>query len=427
MERGLWVASYNGLLRYDAQSNKHYELSEVQLENMFTNNKIMSIQIEGENIWVGYRASGLELYSTSTGATRKYNTESKPSLSSNSISRILTTSDGKTYIGTHGGGINVLSKDGLVNTHLLGNERIVMLFEASDETIWVGTESKLIFLPKSSDRFLEVSLNPMGNLFQTQPLAWTIGESSSGDLWFGTMHHGLFYWPKESRYSRNFSGVTPVLGRDTPISTIYAIEVDHLGSIWCSTNRGLVRVNANTKEYEIFNEQHGIMETEFDHGVSHRSDQGLLYFGGSNGYIRFNPSDVVTNIPSPRLHLNHLSLPHNSLLYPIATKNNRKVTLSYKDYFVTFAFSVLDFIDPDKNQFRYMLENFDADWIDNETRNTATYTSLPAGRYTFRVQGANSAGVWNREGISLDVEVLPPPWHSWCIFSGKLNTNSCPT
>ena len=64
-----------------------------------------------------------------------------------------------------------------------------------------------------------------------------------------------------------------------------------------------------------------------------------------------------------------------------------------------------------------MLDGFDHDWIENGTRNSATYTSLPPGDYTLRVQGANSAGVWNREGLSLEIEVLPPPWRSWWAYT----------
>jgi two-component sensor histidine kinase len=101
---------------------------------------------------------------------------------------------------------------------------------------------------------------------------------------------------------------------------------------------------------------------------------------------------------------------------PFSAAELQTLQLTHKDYFVVFTFSVLDFLDPEKNQFRYMLENFDPDWIDNGTRNTATYTNLPAGDYVFRVQGANSAGVWNREGISLTVRVLPPPWRTWWAY-----------
>ena len=93
------------------------------------------------------------------------------------------------------------------------------------------------------------------------------------------------------------------------------------------------------------------------------------------------------------------------------------VQLTHKDQFIQFEFSVMDLIDPENNQYRYMLEGFDHAWVENGTRNSATYTSLPAGQYTLRVQGANSAGVWNREGLSIDVDVLPAPWRTWWAFT----------
>tara|TARA_R110002072_G_scaffold222768_1_gene379891 strand:+ start:108 stop:1232 length:1125 start_codon:yes stop_codon:yes gene_type:complete len=94
----------------------------------------------------------------------------------------------------------------------------------------------------------------------------------------------------------------------------------------------------------------------------------------------------------------------------------QSLQLTHNDYFVTFQFSVLDFIDAEKNLFRYKLDNFDREWIENGTRNTATYTNLPPGDYVFRAQGANSAGIWNRNGISLNIDVLPPPWYSWWAY-----------
>src|SRR5258708_39700527 len=38
---------------------------------------------------------------------------------------------------------------------------------------------------------------------------------------------------------------------------------------------------------------------------------------------------------------------------------------------------------------------------------------MPAGRYTFRVQGATSRGVWSEPGLELAVEILPPWWNTW--------------
>src|SRR4030095_11896465 len=40
----------------------------------------------------------------------------------------------------------------------------------------------------------------------------------------------------------------------------------------------------------------------------------------------------------------------------------------------------------------------------------ATYTNLDPGRYVFRVQGSNSDGIWNEQGVSLPI-LLTPPWY----------------
>ena len=42
----------------------------------------------------------------------------------------------------------------------------------------------------------------------------------------------------------------------------------------------------------------------------------------------------------------------------------------------------------------------------------ATYTNLDPGKYVFRVQGSNSDGVWNEEGISLPILITPPWWRT---------------
>jgi two-component sensor histidine kinase len=167
---------------------------------------------------------------------------------------------------------------------------------------------------------------------------------------------------------------------------------------------------------ERFTVADGLQGSDFNFGASFRDGKGQIYFGGINGYNRFNPTFVEINLNPPAILLTDIRLAGSNTMPPFSAAEIQTLQLTHKDYFVVFTFSVMDFLDPEKNQYRYMLENFDPDWIDNGTRNTATYTNLPAGDYVFRVQGANSAGVWNREGISLIVRVLPPPWHTWWAY-----------
>lgn len=65
-----------------------------------------------------------------------------------------------------------------------------------------------------------------------------------------------------------------------------------------------------------------------------------------------------------------------------------------------------------------MLEGFDEDWLASERFRRATYTNLPAGRYTFKVKASNNDGVWSQESAAIALRVTPPPWKtSWAYAS----------
>ncbi|MEQ8692778.1 MAG: triple tyrosine motif-containing protein, partial [Pseudomonadales bacterium] len=96
------------------------------------------------------------------------------------------------------------------------------------------------------------------------------------------------------------------------------------------------------------------------------------------------------------------------------------VDISYFDYFIRIFFHIPDFINSQGVKYRYKLHPFDPTWIDGGNDGSATYTNIPPGDYVFHVQGANSAGVWNREGISMNLRVLPPAWQTWwayCLYA----------
>jgi len=65
------------------------------------------------------------------------------------------------------------------------------------------------------------------------------------------------------------------------------------------------------------------------------------------------------------------------------------------------------------------MEPFDKEWQYVGTKRTATYTNLDPGSYIFRVKGANNSGVWNEEGVAIDIVISPPFWATWW-FRGAL-------
>jgi PAS domain S-box-containing protein len=90
-----------------------------------------------------------------------------------------------------------------------------------------------------------------------------------------------------------------------------------------------------------------------------------------------------------------------------------EISVGYRDSVIAFDFAALDYTAPNKNRFQYMLEGFDAQWIDAKTNHYASYTNLDPGRYVFRARGSNNDGLWNLEGLRVGLYVPPPPWRSW--------------
>jgi hypothetical protein len=83
---------------------------------------------------------------------------------------------------------------------------------------------------------------------------------------------------------------------------------------------------------------------------------------------------------------------------------------------LSFDFSALNYVDPARTRYRYRLEGLESKWNETDsTRRTVTYTTLPAGNYTLRVQARATRGDWTESGVALPIHILPP-WYATVVF-----------
>ena len=61
----------------------------------------------------------------------------------------------------------------------------------------------------------------------------------------------------------------------------------------------------------------------------------------------------------------------------------------------------------------YMMEGLDNKWTDIGTHRTVSFINLSPGKYVFRVKNSNNDGVWNEQGTSVQIAILPPFWKSF--------------
>jgi hypothetical protein len=100
------------------------------------------------------------------------------------------------------------------------------------------------------------------------------------------------------------------------------------------------------------------------------------------------------------------------IILPQAISETDLLTLAHNDDVVSFEFAGLHYFSPESNEYAYFMEGLDKDWNYVGNRRFATYTNLPFGNLRFRVKAANKDGVWNEEGVALDITVVPPYWHT---------------
>ncbi|MDA3928113.1 MAG: triple tyrosine motif-containing protein, partial [Prolixibacteraceae bacterium] len=87
--------------------------------------------------------------------------------------------------------------------------------------------------------------------------------------------------------------------------------------------------------------------------------------------------------------------------------------MEHEQSFFTISFIAINYIFSEKNQYAYKLDGFDKDWNYVGDKKEASYTNLDPGKYTFRVKASNNDGIWNEEGVSLQITILPPWWQTW--------------
>lgn len=247
------------------------------------------------------------------------------------------------------------------------------------------------------------------------------------DIWIGTKGGGLF-----GLRSSKLSDAEDVeqfvrYSTDDGLSddVVYGIQEDNNGDLWLSTENGLSRFSSQTKVFRVYNESDGLPVQHFHWLSSHKGKDGQMFFGGENGLLVFNPDSIVDNPNVPPVVITGLKIFNEPV--PIGDDSPLKKTitetteieLDYRENYLSFEFAALNYVNTEKNQYKYKLEGIDRDWIDAGIARTASYSNLRHGKYTFKVIGSNNDGIWNEEGRSLRIIIHPPPWLSWwayCVY-----------
>ncbi|MFT4603643.1 MAG: two-component sensor histidine kinase/ligand-binding sensor domain-containing protein [Rhodothermales bacterium] len=351
----LWVATVDrGLYRID-QRGKHQQL------NGLPSNAIYALRSgAGNSIWVGTDAglaeitpSGLQVYTTADG------------LGSDLIVDIEASQPGITWVATYGGGLTRLNRNGAPVTY----------------TTQDGLGSDLI-----SALYLD----------------------EEGTLWIGTLGGGLSYLKDDV--------ISTVSVRDGLFDrTIFQILEDDLGYLWMGSNRGISRVakrevlnyqpdTSPPITFASFGTDDGLKSLEINGGAQPagwKSSDGRLWFPTIAGVAVLDPADLHRNAVPPPVVIEQIEA--DGIPIPFAAE----LELPAGTRRIEFKFAALSLIDAAAVSYRYRMSGAETAWSSPMAGNTASYTFLEPGDYTFQVVAANNDGVWNEQGALMAFSLKP--------------------
>lgn len=378
---------------------------------------------ESGNIWVGGHSDILAKYEPQSD--RFSQLKIPPPLGTNftyrNIYDIFEDWDRTLWLATELGVVNFNPNDGTFKTLfesgqiIYPEDRARFVFRDKDLELWVGTENGL----KRFDRYNNYKRtylisDPETSI--TNNFITSIAEDEDDILWIGTMG-GLHRFDKNKEIFQLIKRPDKIYG-----DPVLGICKDELGALWISSTSEIIQFEPKTNSFHAYIASDGLQDKDFQLGAYFQASDGELFFGGKNGFNSFYPSKLIKNTNIPEVVITDflifnrpVTTSDGTLKYNIPETKNIKI--KSKQSFITFLFSALNYLSPEKNKYAYKLEGFDTEWTYvNADRRQATYTNLNPGEYTFKVKASNNDGVWNETPTEMTLRITPPFWRSGLAY-----------
>ena len=416
----LWLANDDGVNRLDRKSGK----LTVTTAGIGTKPMIIDITEDHSGIlWLGTYGRGLYSYDPNSGRSKSYRHHSADptSLSSDLVYKTFEDHAGNLWVGT-GDGLDLLDRDKqsfhVYQPELNGGIKQIYVRIAEDEkgTLWLGTsQSGLHHFDPATHHFTVYKSDPGDPNGLRDDGVGAIYVASTHLIWIGT-ENGLNRLDPATGKFASYDSRNGLSG-----NAIDCILEDDHGYLWMNTNKGLSRFNPNDGTFANYSDADGLPGTDLTGWAEcFKSRRGELFFAGFAGAVALLPDKIKEAPYGPQVVLTELELSGapatigagGPLAHSIAYTD--RIVLNHEMNIFSLTFAGLRYLSPESNRYRYKLEGLDGSWYEvGSDKRRATYTTLPAGAYTFRVQAATARGVWNEPGTSLRIVILPAWWETW--------------
>ncbi|MCF7952793.1 MAG: hypothetical protein K9K78_01770, partial [Spirochaetales bacterium] len=458
--KNIWVATDGGGINRISENGELTEFHHdpLNVQSLSSDQVYSVVEDDFGDMWIGTDGEGLNRYDPAAGEWTRFShdPEDPSSISSNVVWALFADTDGRLWVGTEGGGLDVYdhredrfyrySELVKVVGGIMGNS-IRYITEDREGILWVASwDGGLSRIDLDTMELFTYERDPNDRRSLGDNSVNAVLEDAAGRLWVGTSGAGLDLFDREKKTFSHFTREDGLPGEN-----VFGLVEDDQGYIWISTNKGLAKMDPEKRDFIRYGQVDGLQKDEFSRNAFLKSSKGELFFGGPNGMNSFYPEavkepEIVPDIVVTRVSITNRDSTQREVILPefgkaqsslrglswdsssgslssssysspneVSEKEKSRqdgIILEPGDLMATFHFSVLSFTAPGMNQYAVKLFGFQQEWSYLGNNGKVTYTSLPPGTYRLNIIASNSNGIWNKEGLSIPVEVLPYYWQT---------------
>ncbi|MDR3266032.1 MAG: response regulator, partial [Tannerella sp.] len=450
-ENKIWIATKScHLVLYDEHFNCLGNFSDdgsIRKNQLLSGTVYAMMQDDTGTIWIGTKGEGI-FKVRKTNNPNQYHVEhfkksnDTYSLSDDAIYCIFQDSQKNIWIGTYGGGLNLVKTDSEGKTVFINHRnmlkgypietghRIRYISENKFGNICVGTTAGLILFSSrfSSPDTIEYKYYtriPGNKESLTNNDIHGICNTRNGEMFIATFGGGLNKVTSfdSKGFPLKFKAYTVKDG--LPSDVCLAILEDTNGKLWVSVENTLSKFDPQKEEFETFAEvKRLISKYHFSEASATCLNNRDMIFGFSNGILTFSPGKVKNSDFKPYIALSDFRLfnrpvPVDEKKSPLKKEidDSGQLILKHNQNFFSIEFTALDFVLSDNILYAYKLEGFDKDWIYPQKQRIANYTNIPKGKYIFRVKSTNHEGIWVDNERQIPIQILPSFWETPWAYS----------
>ncbi|WP_304067130.1 hybrid sensor histidine kinase/response regulator transcription factor [Pedobacter glucosidilyticus] len=430
---GLWIGTEGGGINYLNKSKEEFSVFSLKRNSLeLSENLIKSLsKDEKGNLWVG-AFDGLYYFNTTSKSFNPISINPEKVSGRSQVYSVLADYGG-VWLGTNGGGLLYYHPvkglkvfvNSSSNVNSISGNHISSIIKDKKGNLWIGTLQGVNYYDKTSGKFSRYVSHPQQKQGLNNNNITSLFIDSKDRLWIATRGGGLNVFDNSSKKFGSFTEKDGLAN-----NVIRAINEDKQGRLWISSNKGINVISfskrripkiESIKHYTITD---GLQSNQFLSGSTAKTRQGELIFGGIDGLTIFNPQKLIQNKHIPHIAFTDFYIDNKPINIkdedaPIKEHINvlREITLPFEQSNITIKFAALNFVNPNKNKYKYRLEGFSNDeWQEIGNQRTVSFTNLNAGTYTFMVMASNNDDVWNVNPATIKIKILPPWYKTWWAY-----------